>query len=98
MASCVTKGAREIYADGSAKENTWTTPNDFPDSSTATDKLDIFKPVEGRREVIIPKGAEVKRGTTPGHEGPYDGSGGVDETLIPKGLPPGSVGPWKPLP
>ena len=50
-----------------------------------------------------PKGAkdsasEVKKGITPGGEGPYNGSGGANETLIPQGLPPGSVGPWKKLP
>ena len=65
---------------------------------TATDKLDPFKPVEGRRPVKIPEGTEVKRGKTPGNEGPYQGSGGARETLIPGGLPPGSVGGWEPLP
>ncbi len=62
-----------------------------------TDKLDTYKPVEGRRPVVIPKGTEIKTGKTPGHQGPYNGSGGGSEINIPKGLPKGSVGKWEPL-
>jgi hypothetical protein len=36
--------------------------------------------VEGRRLLLVPKGEKVKRGTTPGGEGPYKGSGGARET------------------
>jgi hypothetical protein len=49
------------------------------------DKLDLFKPVEGRRLVLVPKGEKVKRGTTPGGEGPYKGSGGARETFLMRG-------------
>ena len=64
----------------------------------ATDKLDPFKPIEGKRPVIIPAGSVVKKGTTPGGEGPYNGNGGADETLHENPLPPGSVGEWRPIP
>jgi len=85
----------KINGDGSTKPNTWTTPDDFKDQEEAQDKLDPFKPLGGRRRANIPKGTSIKKGNTPGGEGPYNGSGGGNETLIPKGLPPGSVGPWK---
>ena len=88
----------QVNPDGSTKPNTWTTPNDFPTAGEATDKLDPFKPVEGRRPVTVPEGVDVQRGKTPGGQGPQRGSGGADETFIPGGLPPGSVGPWQPLP
>ncbi len=88
----------QINPDGSTRPNTWTTPDNFPTAGEATDKLDPFKPVEGRRPVNIPEGVGVKRGTTPGGEGPNRGSGGANETLVPGGLPPGSAGPWEPLP
>jgi len=88
----------KVYPDGSTRPNTWTSPDSYPDRGTATDKLDPFKPVEGRRPVTIPEGTDVKRGKTPGGEGPYRGRGGASETLVPGGLPPGSVGPWEPLP
>jgi hypothetical protein len=86
------------FPDGSTEPNTWTTPDNFPTAGEATDKLDPFKPVEGRRPVNIPEGVGVKRGKTPGGQGEYKGSGGANETLIPGGLPPGSAGPWEPLP
>ena len=88
----------KINPDGSTKPNTWTSPDDYPDRNVAADKLDPFKPVEGRSPVTIPAGTDVQRGRTPGGEGPYNGSGGARETLIPSGLPAGSVGPWRPLP
>jgi RHS repeat-associated protein len=88
----------KILPDGSTKPNTWTTPDDHPDRETATDKTDPFKPVEGRRPATIPAGTEVQRGKTPGNEGPYRGQGKGNETLIPGGLPPGSVGDWEPIP
>jgi uncharacterized protein RhaS with RHS repeats len=87
----------KINPDGSTKPNTWTTPDKYPDQRTAQDKLDPFKPAEGRRPATIPAGTDVKRGKTPGGEGPYKGSGGANETLVPGGLPKGSVGPWEPL-
>src|SRR5207248_2805644 len=93
-------GPREdwnVHSDGSTGRRTWTTPDDFPDRATAIDKLNLFNPVEGRRPVSIPPGTRVKRGRTPGGW-PYSGSGGANETLIPEGLPPGSAGPWVPLP
>jgi RHS repeat-associated protein len=89
----------QIYPDGSTRPNTWTTPDNFPTAGEATDKLDPFKPVEGRRPVNVPEGIGVKRGKTPGGEGgDKDRSGGANETLIPGGLPPGSAGTWEPLP
>ncbi|VVM28467.1 hypothetical protein BSPWISOXPB_11028 [uncultured Gammaproteobacteria bacterium] len=87
----------KINADGSTKKDIWTTPDKFKTKKEAIDKLDLFKPVEGRRLVLVPKGEKVKRGTTPGGEGPYKGSGGARETLIPNGLPKGSVEKWKPV-
>jgi len=47
--------------------------------------------------VSIPAGTDVKQGITPGGQGPYNGSGGANEILVPNGLPPGSVGPWEAL-
>jgi len=61
------------------------------------DNLDPFKPLTGRRPVKIPAGTKINRGRTPGGEGPYNGSGGGNETLVEGGLPSGSVGPWEPL-
>ena len=87
----------KINPDGSTKPNTWTTPDEFGSTKEATDKLDPFKEIEGYRDVTIPKGTPVKQGVTPGNEGPYQGRGGANETLIPEGLPPGSVGPFKPM-
>lgn len=87
----------KINPGGSTKPNTWTTPDKYPDRETAVDKLDPFKPVEGRRPVTIPEGTDVKRGRTPGGEGPYNGRGGARETLVPGGLPPGSLVAWEPL-
>lgn len=88
----------KVNPDGSTSGETWTTPDDYPGRKEATDKLDPFKPVEGRRPVNIPEGQPVQRGITPGGEGPYNGSGGANETRSPGGLPPGSVGPFEPLP
>ena len=92
------KNDPKINPDGSTKPNTWTTPDNFPTAGEATDKLDPFKPIGGRRPARIPEGTGVKRGKTPGGEGPSNGSGGANETLIPGGLPPGSTGSWEPLP
>ena len=92
------KEDKKVNPDGSTNENTWTTPDEFKTQEEATDKLDPFKPVEGRRPVMIPEGTTVKKGITPGNEGHKGGSGGANETLIPEGLPPGSAGEWKPLP
>jgi hypothetical protein len=88
----------KINPDGSTKPKTWTTPDVYPDRQTATDKLDPFKPAEGRRRVTIPEGTDVQRGKTPGRQGPYNGGGGANETLVPGGLPPGSAGSWERLP
>jgi RHS repeat-associated protein len=85
----------KIRPDGSTGPNTWTTPDDYNSQQDAQDKLDTFKPAEGRRKAKIPKGTKVRRGKTPGGEGPYDGSGGANETLIEEGLPPGSTGEWE---
>ena len=87
----------KINEDGSTKPNTWTTPDDYGSQDEAQDKLDPFKPLNGRRPARIPKGTGVKKGNTPGGEGPFNGSGGGKETLIPNGLPSGSAGNWKPL-
>jgi hypothetical protein len=90
----------KINADGSTepgRSGTWVSPDDYGTGAEATDKLDTYKPVGGRRPVVIPKGSEVKIGKTPGHQGPYNGSGGGNEINIPKGLPKGSVGKWEPL-
>lgn len=87
----------KINPDGSTKPNTWTTPDDYSSPEEAQDKLDPFKPCPGRRPVNIPKGTNIQKGKTPGGEGPYNGNGGGNETFIPEGLPPGSVGPWSPL-
>lgn len=91
------KDDRKINPDGSTAPNTWTTPDNYSDGKTATDKLDPFKPINGKRPVIIPDGTKVQNGRTPGGEGPYKGSGGGRETLIPGGLPPGSAGTWRPF-
>ena len=91
------KNDPKINPDGSTKQNTWTTPDDYATPEEAQDKLDPFKPCPGRRSAKIPKGTPIKTGKTPGKEGPYNGNGGANETLIPDGLPPGSVGPWSPL-
>jgi RHS repeat-associated protein len=93
-------GPREdakINPDGSTNGRTWTTPDEFNSRAQATDKLDLFKPVEGRRRVTIPAGSKVQKGVTPGREGPYNGEGGANETWTSEGLPPGSVGPFEPL-
>jgi hypothetical protein len=57
-----------------------------------------FKPVEGRRPVMILAGFTVQQGTTLGGEGPYNGSGGGNETLPHGGLPAGSARKWELLP
>ncbi|MGH8020398.1 MAG: RHS repeat-associated core domain-containing protein [Opitutaceae bacterium] len=90
----------KVNEDGSTNDRTWTTPDDFESQEEAQDKLDPFKPAEGRRRATVPAGSTVKRGITPGHDpnGPYDGEGGARETLHEEGLPPGSVGPWEPIP
>ncbi len=53
--------------------------------------------MEGKRPVHIPGGTPIKTGITPGGEGPYNGSGGANEVLVPAGLPPGSTGEWEKL-
>jgi hypothetical protein len=85
----------KINDDGSTSPDTWSTPDEFEGGGEATDKLDPFKPMEGRRPATIPKGTPVQRGITPGGEGPYNGDGGANETLTPGGLPPGSVGEFE---
>ncbi|MDH5231851.1 MAG: RHS repeat-associated core domain-containing protein [Gammaproteobacteria bacterium] len=87
----------KVNEDGSTEKGTWVTPDDFPSQGEAQDKLDPFKPAEGKRPVKIPAGTTVKKGKTPGRQGPFDGSDGANEVLIPNGLPPGSVGEWEPL-
>ncbi len=88
---------RKVNSDGSTGPSTWTTPDDYSNQGEAQDNLDPFKPLTGRRPVRIPKGTPVQTGKTPGGEGPYNGSGGANETHIPGGLPPGSAGPWEPF-
>ncbi|MDO6566260.1 RHS repeat-associated core domain-containing protein [Alteromonas sp. 1_MG-2023] len=87
----------KINDDGSTGPNTWTTPDEYGSQDEAQDKLDPFKPMTGKRPVHIPGGTPIKTGTTPGAEGPYNGSGGANEVLVPGGLPAGSTGEWKPL-
>jgi RHS repeat-associated protein len=87
----------KINTDGSTKPSTWTSSDVFTSRASATDRLDPFKPIEGRRRVTIPAGSKVQKGITPGGEGLYNGEGGANETLIQDGLPPGSVGPFEPL-
>jgi hypothetical protein len=96
-------GPREdpkIRPDGSTGENTYTTPDQFETREEAIDKLDPYKEVEGVRPVTIPKDVPVQRGVTQGGESPmFEGTtGGASETLIPEGLPPGSVGEFEALP
>jgi hypothetical protein len=88
----------KVNSDGSTKPNTYTTPDDHKTQEAAQDKNDTFKPAEGRRPVTIPAGSTVQEGTTPGGEGPYNGSGGGNETLHKDELPAGSAGKWTPLP
>jgi RHS repeat-associated protein len=87
----------KINDDGSTGKNTWTTPDEYGSQDEAQNKLDPFKPMTGKRPVHIPGGTPIKTGTTPGGEGPYNGSGGANEVLVPGGLPAGSTGNWKPL-
>jgi len=91
------KNDPKVNPDGSTQPNTWVTPDDYSSAEEAQDKLDPFKPVTGRSPVSMPAGTDVKQGITPGGQGPYNGSGGANEILVPNGLPPGSVGPWEAL-
>ena len=68
----------KINDDGSTKPNTWTTTDEYGSQDEAQDKLDPFKPMEGKRPVTIPGGTPIQTGTTPGGEGPYNGSGGAN--------------------
>lgn len=89
----------KVNDDGSTGDRTWTTPDDFGTQGEAEDKLDPFKPLDGRRPVTIPEGTPSQEGVTPGGENPQypDRQGGANERLIPGGLPPGSTGEWEPL-
>ena len=85
----------KVNPDGSTNGETWTTPDTFDNQGEAENKLDMFKPAEGKRTVVLPKGQEVQRGVTPGGES--NGSGGANETRS-FDLPPGSVqNDWTPL-